>query len=526
MAVATSSQPRTIKLLRGDGNGAFQSPSSTTVIGEPMHIAAGEFNGDAYTDLAVSVQPNSTGPSSVSIFLGGAAGTFTASGNLPAGNKTRFAAVGDLNGDGRADLAAVDQGTFLSDVDPGGVFVFLGKGDGTFQSGVRYGGGLNPTSAAIGDLNQDGVRDVAITTSGPSFSSRVGILLGQGAGLLSEPSFQTVGDGQGDVAIGDFDQDGKNDLLVAHCCGSVTPAILRGAGNGTFAAEEFFPAVGDASQAAVADFNGDGYPDAAFASNANISSGGAMAVLYNLLGPGPSQAVATSVNGAGFQPGLAVAPDSIVSAFGEGLATGTAHASTIPLPTSMLGTSVTVRDSQGVSRDAGLITVTPGQVNYVMPVGTAAGLANLTVNSGTGATIQGTVQVATTGPGIFKASPTTLAVGSALRIQPGDVRTETGLVRFENGQYVPQPVNLGNAPDQVLLILYGTGIRGRNKSNPATATVGGEPATVDYADDQKQFVGLDQVVILVPRSMAGRGLVDVVVTVDGKTANVVQVSFQ
>ncbi len=524
LAVAPGNQPGAVRLLRGDGTGALANPIDKSVAGAPLQMAAADFNGDGRSDLAVSLRANS-GPGNVSIFLGGAAGTFAAAGTLTAGNKPLFAAAGDLNGDSLADLAVVDEGLLGSQADPGGVFVFLGKGDGTFQPGVRHDGGLNPSSVAIGDVNHDGLPDLAITTNAPNFEFRAGVLLATGGGAFGAPVLKSVEFGPKHVVVDDFDQDGKNDLLVTHCCGDVSPAVMFGNGDGTFGDEEPFGAPGDATRAVVGRFNDDAFPDIAIGSNANITAGGALAVMVNLLAPDVPQQV-TTVNGAGFQSGEAVAPDSIVSAFGAGLATGIQGASTVPLPEALLGTSVSVTDSQGATRPAGLYAVTPGQVNFLLPPGTAAGLATVTVNSGVGPVLQGTVQVAAVGPGIFQASPTDFAVGSALRIQPGDVRTETALVAFENGQFVAKAIDMGDETDEIYLILFGTGIRGRNKQNPVTATVGGEAATVTFADDQLQFVGLDQVVIRVPRSLVGRGLVTVVITVDGKAANVVQVNFQ
>ena len=84
-------------------------------------------------------------------------------------------------------------------------------------------------------------------------------------------------------------------------------------------------------------------------------------------------------------------------------------------------------------------------------------------------------------------------------------------------------LDFGGAGDTVYLSLFGTGIRNRSTLTAVSATVGGANARVEYAGAQGQFVGLDQVNIVVPRELAGRGALDVVVTVDGRTANTVQV---
>ncbi len=97
---------------------------------------------------------------------------------------------------------------------------------------------------------------------------------------------------------------------------------------------------------------------------------------------------------------------------------------------------------------------------------------------------------------------------------------------FNKGQWVALPIDLGPASEQVYLILYGTGIRLRSNLNNVTVTIGGTPATVSYAGAQNDFVGLDQINVLIPRNLMGRGLVEVVLNVEGKAANAVKVSIK
>jgi uncharacterized protein (TIGR03437 family) len=94
------------------------------------------------------------------------------------------------------------------------------------------------------------------------------------------------------------------------------------------------------------------------------------------------------------------------------------------------------------------------------------------------------------------------------------------------GSCVAAPIDLGPNGTQVVLTLYGTGIRGRSSLAAATAKIGGVDAQVQYAGAQPQYVGLDQVNVAVPRSLAGRGAVDLVLIVDGKPANTVRVSIK
>jgi len=235
-------------------------------------------------------------------------------------------------------------------------------------------------------------------------------------------------------------------------------------------------------------------------------------------------------NAASFVEGQA-APESIIAAFGEELATGTASGATVPPPTSLLGTSVQVRDQAGVVRLARLFAVSPGQVNYEMPAGTALGTATVTITNGDGVVSIGTLQVTAVAPGIFSANSNGqgLAAAQVLRIRANGTQSFENTTRFDTatGQFVAVPIDLGPETDQVFLIYYGTGIRGRSSLAGVNAQLGGVNVGTLFAGAAPGFFGLDQVNTgRIPRSFAGRGLVGLVLTVDGRVANVVQVSFR
>ena len=88
------------------------------------------------------------------------------------------------------------------------------------------------------------------------------------------------------------------------------------------------------------------------------------------------------------------------------------------------------------------------------------------------------------------------------------------------------PIDLGPDTDQLTLVLYGTGIRGRSSLGGVAVTIGGANSPVAYAGPQNEFAGLDQVNVPLPRSLAGRGNIDVVLTVDGLTANTVTINVR
>ncbi len=228
--------------------------------------------------------------------------------------------------------------------------------------------------------------------------------------------------------------------------------------------------------------------------------------------------------------GATLAPESIIAAFGSNLATGTLAATTVPLPTTLAGTTVKVRDSFGTERLASLFFVSPTQVNYQVPAGTANGAASIVIASSNGQASQTNVQIASVAPGLFTAdaSGQGLAAAYVLRIKADGSRSNEPVAQFDaaQGRFIAKPIDLGLATDQVFLILYGNGFRYRSSLTAVVAQVGSVAATVGYAGLQGDFVGLDQANLLLPKTLAGRGEVDVVLTVDVQAANTVKVSIK
>ncbi|MFN7945897.1 MAG: hypothetical protein U0Z53_11135 [Blastocatellia bacterium] len=223
-------------------------------------------------------------------------------------------------------------------------------------------------------------------------------------------------------------------------------------------------------------------------------------------------------------------PEGIASAFGSGMTIFTESAATIPLPTTLGDIQVKVKDSAGVERSAGLFYVSPTQVNYQIPPGTAPGTAMVTVTSVGGATVaSGNVTVSSVAPGLFTLNQDGAGVPAALvlRISAGGATAYEPVGQKDGtGKYVPTPIDVGPTTDRVYIALFGTGVRGRTDLGKVSVSIGGQAATVDYAGAQGQYVGLDQINVLIPRALAGRGETDLVLTVDGKIANTVRVSIR
>jgi uncharacterized protein (TIGR03437 family) len=225
----------------------------------------------------------------------------------------------------------------------------------------------------------------------------------------------------------------------------------------------------------------------------------------------------------------AVSADTIVAGFGSGLASTTATASALPLPTTLGNVSVKVRDSQSVERDAALFFVSPTQINFRIPTRTALGLTTIRVFSGANLVASGTVQVASVAPGIFTAdaSGRGLAAANQLRLRPDSSQIWDVIGRYDTqlNQFVAQPIDLNFGADQLFLILYGTGLRGMSNQSNVRVTINGINAEVTFAGAQGSNEGLDQINARIPAA-CGNGEVDVIVTVDGQVANTVRVAVR
>jgi uncharacterized protein (TIGR03437 family) len=228
--------------------------------------------------------------------------------------------------------------------------------------------------------------------------------------------------------------------------------------------------------------------------------------------------------------GSSLAAESNVSAFGSGLAKTTEVATTQPLPATLAGTKVSVLDSQGTERFARLFFVSPTQINFQVPPGTATGQALVTILQGGQTVAAQSPQIEMVSPGLFSANASGRGrlVGVALRLKADGSQNFEPVARFdeETQQFVAVPINLDSAADNVFLTLFGTGLRNRSSLGAVSVKIGGVNVDTFYAGAQGSFVGLDQLNVLLPRSLAGRGNVVVDVTVDGVTANRLLVAIQ
>ncbi len=308
---------------------SFAPQQTFTTAGIPFAVAVGDFNDDGKADLAV-VASNFSGPGMASVLLnttpaGASTPSFAPEVTFDTFNYSRALTVGDVNGDGKPDLAVTSGGmiTVLLNTTPIGATV---PAFGPYQAFATTGGSQ---SVAMGDFNGDGKVDLAA----PTIMNRAGaisVLLNRTPiratipSFAPQQSFRTNNTYPFSVVVADFNGDGKPDLAVAnHQAGSVsvllnqTPPVSLDA---SFAPQQTFATAGGGPDwVAVGDFNGDGKPDLAISS----LSSNEVAVLLNTTPAGatvpsfaPRQTFATGmypvsvavgdVNGDG-KPDLAVA---------------------------------------------------------------------------------------------------------------------------------------------------------------------------------------------------------------------------
>jgi len=251
------------------------------------------------------------------------------------------------------------------------------------------------------------------------------------------------------------------------------------------------------------------------------ATGTKIAQAYTAIAAGGPGTVASANSASGT---TTLAAEAIASAYGANLATVAQSASVVPLPMNLGGTTVTVSDSNGISRSAELFFVSPTQVNYQVPPGVASGSATVTVSVNGDPKGIGSAQIASLSPGIFTANATGQGVAAAIAVTVHADGSSGYVLTFLPATAAAVPIDLGLDTDQVVLELYGTGIRGHSAT--VSCKIGSITLPVAYAGPQGLYVGEDQVNILLPKSLRGAGLLPVVLTVDGQTANTVSVSFK
>jgi hypothetical protein len=284
---------------------SFAVPRSYPAGPDPVSVAVGDLNADGKPDLATANNTAGT----LSVLLNGGNGSLGAKVDYPSGPSTVSVAIGDLNGDGKRDLVTGNV-SMLGRFPSRNVVVLINRGDGSFYARVEHsiGLGYGQLKVAIGDLNGDGKLDVAAANE---TGDSVSVLLNSGNGGFQLPVDYATGSLPLSIAIGDLNGDGRADLTTANTFGS-SVSVLLNSGNGGFQPNVDYAS--NPQSVTIGDLNGDGKADLATA-NAEAST---ISVLLNRgdgsfsanvdsgVGRGPSSIAIVDLNG-DHKPDLATA---------------------------------------------------------------------------------------------------------------------------------------------------------------------------------------------------------------------------
>ncbi len=236
-----------------------------------------------------------------------------------------------------------------------------------------------------------------------------------------------------------------------------------------------------------------------------------------------------------YRPGFCsyptVAQEAIVTAFGSNLSATTQVATTQPLPTELAGTSIKIKDEAGVERDAPLFFVSPNQINFQVPPGVSAQstfpTASIKIMRNGAVVKEGNLSITDFQPAFFTADASGKGLPAAVlyRLKANGTDSYEPISRFDpvQNKLVAVPIEFGDESEQDFLVLFGTG--GKTSLGSYQVTIGGTPAEVTYVGPQISFVGLIQTNVRLPRSLIGRGQVEVRLLAAGREANPVTINI-
>ena len=506
------------------GNGTFRAGQQLNNDRQYLTrvVAAADFNGDGKSDLVVSVRDSGT-----RVLLSNGDGTFRPGPTIsPLFAMT--AAVADFNRDARNDLAITTD--FM--MDGFEILVLAGNGDGTFADPIQttlqpIAGGyrldLPPARLIVADFNGDGILDLA---------TAAGVMLGKGDGRFDAPLAYPTLQGRAAhlmaYAAADFNADGRADLVVGNGTNSLYICLANRDGSLSAPLNEYSIGWGAAPPAVVADFDNDGRRDL-------VVANGSSNTLSLLMARGQeSPALRRALSAAS---GTAiVAVQSLASLFAPTSATLTASAQpwasdrSMSWPTRLGGISLEVRDSAGTTRLAPLLFVSPTQINFEVPAGTAAGEAVLSIVKDSGTAEAGSMQVDSVAPALFGVSPGGLVpAATAMLVKPdGHVVTipvfTCSATEDEGNDCKLSPIPLSTADGPIYISFFGTGFHGAHAEN-VFCYINGEPMPVLYAGPQGT-PGLDQINIrLSPNIFPNMGY-EVAIVIDGVASNTTMLNIQ
>jgi len=219
-----------------------------------------------------------------------------------------------------------------------------------------------------------------------------------------------------------------------------------------------------------------------------------------------------------------VAPASMISIYGTNLATMDTQATSLPLPKTLAGASVSITDATGVQTSLPLFFAGPNQINAEIPASVSVGPAVIAINTPSG-TVDSAVTLSQVAPALFTANEGGQGAASAQIVtnELNGQQITADTYSCEDGSCVGVPLDVSSGA--TALVLYGTGIQNRASLSDVTVTIGSQTLPAFYAGSAG-YAGLDQVNVMLPASLAGSGTVNISVTIAGTQSNVVTATIQ
>lgn len=223
--------------------------------------------------------------------------------------------------------------------------------------------------------------------------------------------------------------------------------------------------------------------------------------------------------------GIVASGDILPYSFG-----GNSLLATKALPMNLGGATIMVTDSSGSQFLAGMYSVSPTEINWLMPSGVIDGPAKITFNIPGYESIDQQVTIARTAPGIFTANATGSGVPVAmlfrLKRDGSEIFEKIAEKNVQGQTYEPIPIDLGAKTDQILLSLCGTGFRHHPSETNVTATIGGTTVDIYYSGELPENPGIDQINLVIKRSLIGKGGIPVNIAFGSSVINTVNIHIK